>query len=391
MARDAMQERIQRELDSLRDASQFRMLECIRGVNLSSNDYLGLADDPRLKLALTESAERAAAVGATGSRLLSGNSPEWESLESNFAEFAGTEAALYFGSGYAANIGLLSSLLKPADVVFSDALNHASLIDGIRLSRAARVVYPHRNLEFLERALSDHTNVTGTRVIVTESVFSMEGNLAPLAELLQLARQYSAALILDEAHATGVWGPQGRGLAAQFKAEREVLAIVHTCGKALACAGAFVCGSRVLKDYLVNRARTFIFSTAMPPYLAGQIQAALDLAREAEDRRAHLSDISKTLREALVTAGLNVGTSATQIVPVVFGSNDSALHVASELQRSGFAVRAIRPPTVPSGTARIRISLTSKITHEEIRRLVAVLTRAATGHVAASPATPVHA
>jgi len=391
MGADAMQHRIRRELDALRDASQFRTLECITGVNLSSNDYLGLAEDPRLKQGVAEAVQRAPAVGSTGSRLLSGNSPEWESLEENFAEFAGTEAALYFGSGYAANIGLLGSLLGPGDIVFSDAFNHASLIDGIRLSRATKTIYPHRDLRFLENALRDHAGEPGARIIVTESIFSMEGDIAPIAELLQLARKYSAALLLDEAHATGVCGPQGRGLAAQLDAQREILAIVHTCGKALASAGAFVCGSRALKDYLVNRARTFIFSTAMPPYFAAQIKAALDLAREADDRRTHLRDISATLRDKLAAAGLNIGTTATHIVPVIFGSNDSALHAASELQRSGFAIRAIRPPTVPAGSARIRISLTSKITHDEVRRLIAVLSRSATGQAAASPATAVHA
>jgi 8-amino-7-oxononanoate synthase len=391
VAADAIQQRIQRELDALRNASQFRTLECITGVNLSSNDYLGLADDPRLKQAVAEAVERAPAVGSTGSRLLSGNSPEWESLEENFAEFAGTEAALYFGSGYAANIGLLSSVLGSGDLVFSDAFNHASLIDGIRLCRATKTVYPHRDLQFLERALRDHAGEPGARIIVTESIFSMEGDIAPIGELVQLARKYSADLVLDEAHATGVCGPRGGGLAAQLNAQREILAIVHTCGKALASAGAFVCGSRALKDYLVNRARTFIFNTAMPPYLAGQIKAALDLAREADDRRARLSEISNTLCVALAAAGLNIGTSATHIVPVIFGSNESALHAASELQRNGFAVRAIRPPTVPAGTARIRISLTSKITDDEVRRLIAVLTRFATGQAAASPATAVHA
>jgi 8-amino-7-oxononanoate synthase len=390
MSANAIQKRIQRELDSLRGTSQFRTLECLAGVNLCSNDYLGLAFDSRLRRALADAVERTATVGSTGARLLSGNSPEWEAVETEFAEFAGTEAALYFGSGYAANVGLLSSLLKSGDIVFSDALNHASLIDGIRLSAASKVIYPHRDLEFLQSALQQHSNAPGGRVIVTESVFSMEGDMAPIAHLLELARRYSAALVVDEAHATGVCGPQGRGVAAELGAEREILAILHTCGKSLASAGALVCGSRSLKDYLVNRARTFVFSTAMPPYFAGQIKAALDLARASESRRAHLRSISAVLRDGLAAAGVNFGFSSTHIVPVILGSNEAALRVASELERNGFAVRAIRPPTVPPGTARLRISLTSRITHEDIRRLVAVIAAAAKDLPAASPTAAVH-
>jgi 8-amino-7-oxononanoate synthase len=373
MNEPAIDRRMALELDSLRAQSQFRTLEMPGGVNLCSNDYLGLSTDPRLKQAVLEAVARAAAVGSTGSRLLSGNSREWEEVESDFAQFAGTEAALYFGSGYAANIGLLASLLKPGDMVFSDAQNHASLIDGMRLSGATKIIYPHRDLQFLENALREHGRGTGAKVIVTESVFSMEGDVAPVGDLLRIARNYGAELVLDEAHAIGVCGPQGRGVAAELGVERELLAIVHTCGKALASAGAFVCGSRTLRDYLVNRARTFIFSTAMPPYMAGQIQAAVGLAREASDRRDHLRRIAASLREELAARGFNVGTSTTHIVPVLLGTNELALHAASELQRAGFAVKAIRPPTVPVGTARLRLSLTCRISLEEIHRLVNVM------------------
>ena len=366
--------RITRELDSLRERAQFRALEIVdrtAGINLCSNDYLGLSGDARLKRSVLEAVANTETVASTGSRLLSGNSRQWEGIESEFAAFAGTETALYFGSGYAANVGLLSSLLKPGDTVFSDALNHASLIDGIRLSGAAKIVYPHADLEFLERALHDHRDSSGARVIVTESVFSMEGDIVSIPALLQLAQRYGAELVIDEAHATGVCGPQGRGIAAELGLERQMLAIVHTCGKALASAGAFVCGGGALKDYLINRARTFIFSTAMPPYLAGQIHAALSLARAAENERAHLRHIASALRHGLAAAGLNSGASATHIVPVILGSNEIALHVARELHRSGFAVKAIRPPTVPPGTARLRVSLTSRITLDDIHRFVA--------------------
>jgi 8-amino-7-oxononanoate synthase len=390
----ALEQRIARELDSLREQAQFRSLETldsVAGVNLSSNDYLGLSTDPRLKQAVIEAVARAGSLGSTGSRLLSGNSRDWEEVEAEFAGFAGTEAALYFGSGYMANVGLLGSLLKGGDTVFSDALNHASLIDGIRLSGAAKVVYPHGDLEFLERALRDSVGHPRARVIVTESVFSMEGGIAPLDALLRLARKYDAALIVDEAHATGVWGPEGRGIAAELGVERETLAVVHTCGKALASAGAFVCGGSALRDHLINRARTFIFSTAMPPYLAGQIRAALTMARAADTERAHLGGIASALRQALAAAGLSCGTSASQIVPVIFGGNEAALHVANELRRSGFAAKAIRPPTVPPGTARIRISLTSKIALEDVRRLAAAIVAAHNSLPHSAPASVVHA
>jgi 8-amino-7-oxononanoate synthase len=373
---NAIERRMARELESLHAISQVRALGLADGIDLSSNDYLGLAYDWRLKQAVIESVGAARRVGGTGARLLSGNAHEWEELEAEFAEFAGTEAALYFGSGYAANLGLLTSLLEPGDVVFSDALNHASLIDGMRLSGATKIVFPHRDLHFLENALREHTGRTGAKLIVTESVFSMEGDVAPLGPMLRLAQRYGAGLIVDEAHATGVSGPEGRGVAAKLGFERDVLAIVHTCGKALASTGAFVCGSGALKEFLVNRARTFIFSTAMPPYFAGQIRAAMGLARAAEQKRLHLRAIADELRSNLASAGLNCGSSSTQIVPVILGTNEAALHAAHELQRAGFAAKAIRPPTVPKGTARIRISLTSRITAMQIRRLADVLREA---------------
>jgi 8-amino-7-oxononanoate synthase len=376
MDESPLRRRVARELDSLRHESQYRSLEIARGINLCSNDYLGLSTDPRLKAAVIGSIKLSTAVGATGSRLLSGNSPEWEHLEKEFAEFAGTQAALYFGSGYAANVGLLSSLLKPGDLVFSDALNHASLIDGMRLSGATKIIYPHRDLAVLETRLHETASSTGAKIIVTESLFSMEGDVAPIAALFALARRHGAEVVIDEAHATGVIGSQGRGITADLGLSPEALAIVHTCGKALASAGGFVCGSENLKNYLVNRARTFIFSTAVPPYFAGQIRAALELAKNAEPERAYLRALSDTLRDGLKANGVDCGSSSSQIIPVIFGTNAMALHVAEMLQQEGFAVKAIRPPTVPAGTSRIRISLTAKITSEDVRRLVEAIVTA---------------
>ena len=362
--------RIAADLQTLRENSQFRSLEILAGVNLCSNDYLGLARDPRLKQAVLAALESCNQLASTGSRLLSGNFRDWQELESEFAAFARSESALYFSSGYAANVGLLSSILQPGDLVFSDALNHASIIDGIRLSRAQKIIYPHRDLHFLERALRENqTAAPGAKLIVTESVFSMEGDIAPLAEILQLAEKYNAYLIADEAHALGVFGAQGCGLAAELPNRRRLLATVYPCGKALAGIGAFVCGSRALIAFLVNHARSFIFTTATPPYIAHQIRAALSLVQAADDRRAYLHKLAATLRAELSAAGISCGASASQIVPVILGSNEAALHVAAQLQSAGFAVKAIRPPTVPSGAARIRLSLTSEVTLEQIHRL----------------------
>ena len=368
-----IRERIAGELESLREQSQLRSLEILSGVNLCSNDYLGLAADPRLKQAVVEAVASARQMGATGSRLLSGNAREWEELETEFAEFAGAESALYFGSGYAANVGLLSSVLGPGDTVFSDALNHASLIDGMRLSGAEKIIYPHGDARFLEDALRESSRGPGAKVIVTESIFSMEGDVARIDHLLRLARTYGAELIVDEAHALGVCGPEGRGVVAELKLEREIFATVYPCGKALASAGAFVCCGAALKEFLVNRARTFLFSTALPPYFARQIRAAFGIAREEKSRRKHLHEISIAFREGLSIAGLNYGASSTQIVPVILGSNEAALRVAAQLQAAGYAVRAIRPPTVPAGTARIRVSLTSRITLADVHRLVGAI------------------
>src|SRR5579883_900021 len=267
--------------------NQRRNLAEIRGVNFCSNDYLGLAESAALQKAVAEAVQRAERVGGTGSRLLSGQTEEWREVEEEFAKFAGTEAALFFTSGYGANVGLLSSLVGKDDVIFSDEQNHASLIDGMRLSGARKVIYPHLNLNALEDALRQEAGAPWRKVIVTESVFSMDGDIAPLAEIANLAEKYNAALILDEAHATAVQGPSGRGLAISAGLTHRVLALIHTCGKALASAGAFVCGSAVLKDHLVNHARTFIFSTALPPYMAAQIGAALQLA-EGMDRERDL-------------------------------------------------------------------------------------------------------
>jgi 8-amino-7-oxononanoate synthase len=388
--------RLAAELGRLESQSQLRRLAILPEMNFCSNDYLALSKDQRLQQAIADAMAQGIAVGSTGSRLLSGNAQIWEKLESELAEFTGAEAALYFNSGYAANVGLLSSIASPRDTIFSDSANHASIIDGIRLSGAAKVIFPHLNLEVLEDKLRRHDSSAGShgangtranevganelgadkfdasavgadrsrassgqKFIVAESVFSMDGDRAPLGDLLALASRYGAELIVDEAHATGVFGPQGRGLAAEAEASsaQPILAVVHTCGKALAGVGAFISCSQTLKQYLINRARTFIFSTALPPYVAAQMRAAIPIVAAANSQRAHLAGLGKHLRDRLQAAGFDTAQSDSQIVPVLLGTNERAVQFAAKLCDAGFAVRAIRPPTVPQGTARLRLSL----------------------------------
>ncbi len=350
-----------------------RTLVEITGVNLCSNDYLGLANNPSLKQSVVEAVAKAARIGGTGSRLLSGHAAVWNELEEEFAAFAGSEAALYFGSGYAANIGLLTSLASKNDVFFSDALNHASIIDGIRLSGARKIIYSHRDLNALDSSLKENQSKPGRKLIVTETVSSMDGDVVPLDAIVGLGEKYGACVIVDEAHATAVHGPDGRGIATQFLADGRILAAMHTCGKALASAGAFVCGTAVLREHLINHARIFIFSTALPPYMAEQIRAALRLAAGMNTERAELLSRSQDIAKSLQRDGWETLGTATQIVPAVIGANDAAVAAAEFLQRAGFAVRAIRPPTVPPGTARVRFSVSHKITATELEKLATSL------------------
>jgi 8-amino-7-oxononanoate synthase len=371
----AWQDKLRKGLRALDQQHQRRSLAEIEGLNFCSNDYLGLAVHPALREAVSRAVQSSTRVGGTGSRLLSGQTEDWCRLEEEFAQFAGTEAALFFGSGYAANVGLLASLVGPDDVVYSDVLNHASLIDGMRLSGARKVIYPHLDLGALEESLRQDAGAPWRRLIITESVFSMNGDVAPLKEMATLAERYGAAMVVDEAHATGVHGPEGRGLVVGSQILQHVLATIHTCGKALGSAGAFVCGPNVLKEHLINHARTFIFSTALPPYFSEQIRAALALARGMEAERQLLLKRASRMIAALRREGFDTAGSGSQIVPVVLGKNEDTLKAAGHLQREGFAVRAIRPPTVPAGGARLRLSLTVPIPESELKRLVDCLTK----------------
>jgi 8-amino-7-oxononanoate synthase len=368
-----VEQRILAELADLESRAQLRHLKTVGGIDLGSNDYLGLSTDARMKQAIREALDSVPRIASTGSRLLSGHDEAWTAVENNFARWVGAEAALYFTSGYAANIGLLSAILRPEDVIFSDSANHASLIDGIRLAKCKRVVFPHLDLNALEAELRWSHSGSGARFIVVESIFSMDGERAPLSDLAALGNRYDAELIVDEAHATGVCGPDGRGCIAEAGLDGRVFATVHTCGKALAAAGAFVCGSEALRRYLVNRARTFIFNTALPPYFAAQVAAGMRLAATAKTERRHVADFGVFLRNELQANGFDTAGSDSHLVPIVLGSNETAIAFASRLQARGYGIRAIRPPTVPVGTARLRVSMTAKLTQPILADFTAAL------------------
>ena len=363
-------DRIERELNALRAKSLYRQLDASAELDFCSNDYLGMAHHPDLIAAIAAATATTKRVASTGSRLLSGHHQCWERLEHEFAEFINVESSLFFGSGYAANVGLLSSIVRREDTVYSDASNHASLIDGIRLSGCHKVIFPHLDLDFLESALAENDD-RDERFIVVESLFSMDGDRAPIGDLARLADRYGAGLIVDEAHATGVYGAGGHGLIPdEIRRSDMLIAAVYTCGKALASPGAFVVGSCRITEFLVNHARSFIYSTALPPYISGQASAALKLVAGADAERQRLDDLSRRLRDGLSNHGVNIGNSDSQIVPVFLGSNEVAVAATKQLEEAGFSIRPIRPPTVPEGTARLRLSVTADISTKSIDDLV---------------------
>jgi 8-amino-7-oxononanoate synthase len=343
-----------------------------RLVNWSSNDYLGLAGDPRLAEALSAGA-RAWGTGAGASRLVTGDFAPVNALEAELAAFEGSEAALLFGSGYAANLGMFPALAGPEDVVCSDALNHASLVDGCKLSRARVAVYPHCDLDALETALRAAGSAR-RRLVVTDTVFSMDGDVAPLAEIAGLCERHAAVLIVDEAHATGVLGPRGAGLVRELGLEARVDARMGTLSKALGVVGAHVAGSRALRELLVNKARPLIYSTALPPALAEAARASLAIVGglEGDEKRARLFQGVRQLAAGLRKLGI-AAEERSAIFPVVLGAPERAVAVAAGLRQRGHLVKAIRPPTVPAGTSRLRIALSAAHGPERIGALLEAL------------------
>ncbi len=353
----------ERQLAALDARGRARRLEPRAGIDFSSNDYLGLARDPAIMAALTDAIARGVPVGSGGSRLLRGNAPEHDALERKAAAFFGSEAALYLANGFAANLSMLSVLPRPGDFIVADEMAHASMHDGIRQSKARAAFVAHNDATAFDDAIARWRAEGGTGMpwIVAETLYSMDGDTAPVDDLAAVAARHDAMLLLDEAHATGVFGRGGRGLAAHLEGA-ENLVTLHTCGKGLGVEGALVCGPRVLIDMLVNKARPFIFSTAPSPLMAVAAGAALDrIDGEAGD--ALRADLAGRIAaaNAHICAPLGLAAPTSQIVPIVMGDDRPTMAVAAACRAAGFDVRGIRPPTVPAGTSRLRLSLTLNV------------------------------
>lgn len=356
------------ELLSLKSRNLYRTLKTVEGppasriivdgrecILLSSNSYLGLAEHPAVRAAAIEAVSRWGA-GAGGSRLISGNLGLHEDLEREIARFKRTEAAIIFNTGYMANLGAITALAGKGDVIISDELNHASIIDGCRLSRAETRIYRHKDTEQLKEILRQARGHR-RRLIVTDSVFSMDGDIAPLPEITALAEEYGAMVMVDDAHATGVLGVRGAGAADYFRLEGKISVQMGTLSKALGSFGAFVAGSRELIDFLTNRARSFIFSTALPPAVIGAAMAAIKLVENNPEIRQKLWDNARYLRAGLEKMGYRVLSGESPIIPVLIGDDRKTVQMAGSLRGKGVFAPGIRPPTVPPGTGRIRVTV----------------------------------
>ena len=376
------------QLNAIRDQNLFRQLRRLESpqgarvqlegrelVNFSSNDYLGLADHPALKEAARRAIDRFG-TGSGASRLICGSLAPHHALEEKLAAFKGTQAALAFSSGYAAAVGTLGALLGKGDVLIIDKLVHASIVDGARLCDAKLRVFAHNDLNGLEDILKWAADRKGRKIVATESVFSMDGDLAPLREIVELKDRYGAWLMLDEAHATGLFGQNRRGLAEAFELGDRVEVSMGTLGKALGSAGGFICGSRPLIDVLINRARSFIFSTAPPPSQSAAASAAIELlqSQEGEDRRAQLWRRVDQLKNALITSQWKTPIVKSAIVPLIVGEETRALEMAAALHGAGILLPAIRYPTVERGEARLRLSITASHTSDDLTKAIHHLT-----------------
>jgi 8-amino-7-oxononanoate synthase len=371
VSENALERRVRRRLAEWQSAGLLRVLRPPVGIDLSSNDYLNLSTHARVTAKLMDGIAREG-CGSTGSRLLRGERECFNAVERRFARFKNVDRALFFGAGYLANIGVLTTLPESGDVILSDERNHASLIDGMRLSRARSIVFPHNDVNAVARLL-DGGSSGGVRFVVIESLFSMDGDVAPLADYAALCQSAGAVLVVDEAHAVGIYGGRGSGLIEAAGVGSDVCVSINTGGKALGVSGAFVAGPAWAIDYLVQRARPFMFSTAPPPALADALDASLAIVEAEPERRERLSARSTYLRTKLAAAGVDIPGGSSQIVPVVLGDNARATAVAAALQNEGFDVRAIRPPSVPDGTARLRISVNAGLSEQTLDSFVDVL------------------
>lgn len=356
------------ELEELRQRRLYRILAPPTGIDFTSNDYLGLSRHPALRAAVIDTLQ-SAPVGACASRLLRGHADAHAALEQSAAGFFGTQKALFFGSGFAANFALFSTLLTRHDAVAFDEHIHASVKEGIHASPAKRFRVRHNDVQSFEDTLRKARALRVRRLLIAvESVYSMDGDLAPLYELEQLARTHDATLVIDEAHATGIFGPRGRGAGEGLISENIIS--VHTCGKALGVSGALVCGSQLVVDYLVNKGRPFVYSTAPPPMIAAAVNRGLELVDEEPWRRKRVLQLARFAHDAICP---NAQFRGSQIVPVILGDAESTLRAAADLQRAGFDVRAVRPPTVPEGTSRLRISIHADHSESDISGLAEAL------------------
>ena len=360
----------ERALDALSRRGRLRALEPARGLDFASNDYLGLAQSPELAQAIEAAIARGVPVGAGGSRLLRGNHPEHELLEQEAAKFFGGETALYFGGGFVANTALLSTLPSRGDLIIYDELIHASAHDGMRLSKAEAKAVRHNDAQSFDDAITAwrDSGGTGQAWIAIESLYSMDGDRAPISELSAIADRHDAMLIVDEAHATGVFGPAGRGLAADLEGRENVITL-HTCGKALGVMGALVIGPRTIRDFLINRGRAFIYATAPSPLMAAAVRASLDICRGDPQRRNRLHNLVAFAAREL-TAKTRFAASGSQILPLVVGGDAAAVSLAAAMKGRGYDIRAIRPPTVPEGTSRLRLTITLNVMESDIARLI---------------------
>ncbi len=333
-------------------------------LNFCSNDYLGLADDPRLKEAAVQTIGREG-LGAGASRLVCGNMLAHQRLEGAIARFKAAEACLLFSTGYMANVGIISSIFGREDIVFCDRLNHASIIDGILLSQARLRRYPHRDMQALEAMLQEASGFK-KKGIITDSVFSMDGDIAPLNEIVRLARTYDCIVMIDEAHALGVMGENGRGLAEHCGVEDQIDIAMGTLSKAAGSFGAYCCGSAELIAFLVNKARSFIYTTGMPPAIAAASMRAIEIIQGEPARRQRLWENTGYMKAALKSAGWDTLGSQTPIIPIVVGDPEVAVAFSDRLLEEGVFVSAIRPPTVPQDTARLRLTVTAAHTREDL-------------------------
>jgi 8-amino-7-oxononanoate synthase len=362
------------DLARLAAIGRLRALAPDVGVDFASNDYLGLAASGALVEPARTALDRGVAVGSGGSRLLRGNRAEHEALEVEAAGFFGSEAALFFATGFAANACFFATVPQRGDLILYDALSHASTHEGLRLARAGHRPFAHNDAQAADDALAAwrREGGAGTPWIAVESLYSMDGDRAPLADLAAVAERHDAMLVIDEAHATGVFGPGGRGLANAIPPERRVT--LHTCGKALGVEGALLACPAVIRDFLVNRGRAFVFSTAPSPLIAVAVREALAMLADEPERRERLHALIAHAGWVLATCG--VAATGSQILPLVLGDDARTMAVAARLQDAGFDVRGIRPPTVPAGTARLRVSLTLNVSEADVDALAISLAEA---------------